>query len=257
MTLFFVDEVCRCPNNLALCSHTLQTLGKDKTESATSNTVPLSAWQLIKYPGVWQMILIFNYAGLLAITHAVVNPIFLYTPIRLGGIGFSPELIAASIGISGISQALWLLVFPKLHKRFGTRQILYCTAIAWPIFFMLHPGFHLLLRYKLDILFWSLAPPALVLGSGIAISFTTIQLLINEIAPPDTLATLNGVVLGFSSGIGAFVPALATSLYAIGVGNHVFGGQLFWLINILLSFGFLGVLRLLPREAKSVPNGEA
>jgi MFS family permease len=244
-------------NNLALCSHTLQTLEKEKTETTITNTVPLSTWQLIKYPGVWQIIFVFNYAGLLAITHAVVNPIFLYTPIKLGGIGFPPELIAASIGISGISQALWLLVFPKLHKRFGTRQILCYTAIAWPVFFMLHPGFHLLLRYRLNILFWSLAPPALVLGGGVAISFTAIQLMINDIAPPNTLATLNAVVLAFSGGLGAFIPALATSLYAIGVRNHVFGGQLFWLVNILLSFGFLGVLRLLPGKAKRFPNGEA
>jgi hypothetical protein len=223
----------------------------------------MSTWQLIKYPGVWRVVLIFNYVGLLAFTYTAVNPVFLYTSIKLGGIGFQPELIAAAIGLSGVSQALWLLlVFPKLHKRVGTGQILRYAAITWPVFFALYPGFHLLLSYRLDVLFWTLAPPALVLGSGVAMAFIAVQLAVNDIAPShETLGALNAVVLAFSSGVRAFAPALATSIYAVGVKYHVLGGQLFWLVNILLAFGFLGALRLLPGKVegkvKRARNGNA
>ena len=187
----------------------------------------------------------------------------MFTSVELGGTGFQPEMIAAAIGLSGASQALWLLlVFPRLHKRVGTGQVLRYTAIVWPVFFALYPGFNILLTHKLDKLFWTLAPPALMLGSGVAMAFIATQLALSDIAPShETLGTLNAITLAFSSGVRAFAPALATSIYAIGVKYHVLGGQLFWLVNILLAFGFLGALRLLPEKAggkaKRTPDGDA
>jgi MFS family permease len=93
-------------------------------------------------------------------------------------------------------------------------------------------------------------------------AFTSVQLAVNEIAPShETLGALNAIVLAFSSGIRAFAPALATSLYAIGVKYHILGGQLFWLVNIVLAVGFLAALRLLPEtavgKAKRASNEDA
>jgi hypothetical protein len=213
----------------------------------------MSTWQLIKSPGMWRVIIIFNYVGLLAFTYTAVNPLFLHTSVELGGYGFNSQNIACALALAGVSQAVWLLlVFPKLHKRVGTKQILRYAAIGWPLFFAIYPAFHPLLSHRLHVLFWILAPPALVLGSGVAMAFIAVQLLLNEISPShETLGALNAIVLAFSCGIRAFAPALATSLYAIGVKYHLIGGQLFWLVNILLALGFFGALRLLPETAES------
>ncbi|KZM21345.1 uncharacterized protein EKO05_0008868 [Ascochyta rabiei] len=213
---------------------------------------PMTIWQLIKSPGVARVLLINNYVMLLAFTFTAVNPVFLYTPIRLGGIGFPPELIAATIGLSGASQAVWLLlIFPSLHKRVGTGQILRFCARAWPIFFAIHPCFNLLLRHGQKTAFWTLAPPALALGSGVAMAFTAVQLAVNDIAPShETFGTLNAIVLALMSGLRAVAPAVATSVYATGVKYRIMDGQLFWVLNIALAMGLLGVLRLLPEKAE-------
>lgn len=217
---------------------------------------PMTMWQLVNSPDVARVILIFEYVGVLAFTFTAVNPVNLYTPVSLGGFGFPPELIAAVIGFSGLSQAAWLLlVFPALHKRTGTGQILRLTAWAWPVFFAVNPCFNLLLRHGQKIAFWVIAPPTLALGSGVAMSFTAVQLAINDIAPShETFGTLNAITLALSSGSRAVAPALATSVYATGVKYRILGGQLFWVLNVILALGLIGLLRLLPEKAEGKPK---
>lgn len=133
----------------------------------------MSTWQLLKYPGVARVMLIYNYVMMLAFTFTAVNPVFMYTPIRLGGIGFTPELIAIFVALAGASQAVWLLlVFPRLHKRIGTQGVLYYCACAWPLFFGSSVVFNILLRHHLKAAFWATAPLTLVLGSGVAMAFS-------------------------------------------------------------------------------------
>lgn len=151
---------------------TPQTLHTHRTFKI-ADAPPMSAWQLIKQPGVTPVLLIYNYVMLLAFTLTAVFPVFQYTPIELGGLGFSPGIIAACTGLNGASQAAWLLIaFPKLHKRVGTGRILWYCAIAWPIFFAVSPLFHFILAYGYKTLFWSAGPPLLILGSGVAMSFS-------------------------------------------------------------------------------------
>ncbi|KAH7411708.1 major facilitator superfamily domain-containing protein [Phaeosphaeria sp. MPI-PUGE-AT-0046c] len=232
-------------------------------DDANQNEPPMSTWKLLKYPGVARVIMIYNYVSMLAFTYTAVNPVFMYTPIRLGGIGFTAEMIAAFFALAGASQATWLLlVFPRLHKRVGTGQILLYCACVWPIFFASSVAFNFLRRQHLEAVFWTAAPITLVLGSGVAMAFTAVQLAVNDIAPSyETLGTLNAIVLAGQSGLRAVSPALATSIYAIGVKYHILGGHLFWLISVILAIGLLGLLRLLPEKAAGKPqrlqNGRA
>ena len=133
----------------------------------------MSAWQLVKHPGVARVLFIYNYVMLLASTFTAVFPVYQYTPVDLGGLGFSSAIIAACTGIAGGSQAIWLLlIFPMLHRRVGTGRILWWCAFAWPIFFAIGPLYHYLLWYGKNTLFWSTGPPTLVLGSGVAMAFS-------------------------------------------------------------------------------------
>jgi hypothetical protein len=240
---------------------------------------PMSTWKLIKYPGVTPVLLIYNYVSLMAYTFTAVFPVTQYTPIDLGGLGFSPGLIAACTGLNGASQAAWLLlVFPFLHKRVGTGKVLWMCAIAWPILFAAAPVLNLFLRHGLRTLFWSTGPPFIVLFSGVSMAFSkssssiyrflanmglaAVQLALNDISPShETLGTLNAIALAAQSGIRSVAPAVATSIYAIGVKYHILGGQLFWICQIVLACGLFGLLRVLPQKArgevKKKQNGRA
>ncbi|KAF2274208.1 MFS general substrate transporter [Westerdykella ornata] len=212
----------------------------------------MSTWELFKYPGVARVLVIYNYIGILAFIYTAVIPVFLYIPIELGGIGFPPELIASAIGLNGISQAVWLLlVFPPLQRRINTGGVLRLCAAWWPVFFSLHPICHLFRRFGLTALFWSVGPLNLIVGSGVAMAFVGNQLALNDIAPThETLGTLNAMALALSSGLRAVAPALATSLYAIGVKYHIADGQFFWIIAIILACGQNFIVRLLPKKAE-------
>jgi hypothetical protein len=110
---------------------------------------------------------------MLAFTFTAVNPVFLYTPIQLGGLGFTPEFIAAFTALAGAAQAAWLLlVFPRLHKRICTGGVLFYCACAWPVFFASSVVFNTMLRHDLKAAFWATAPLTLVLGSGVAMAFS-------------------------------------------------------------------------------------
>ncbi|RMZ67221.1 major facilitator superfamily transporter [Pyrenophora seminiperda CCB06] len=218
----------------------------------SSPKAKLSIGELIKYPGVTPVLLVYNYVMLLAFTFTAVFPVAQYTPVDLGGLGFSPGLIAACTGLNGASQAAWLLiVFPILHKRLGTGRVLWLCALAWPVLFVLAPAFNVLLRYGQNVIFWATAPPLVVLASGVAMAFTSVQLALNDISPShETLGTLNSVALAIQSGIRSFAPALATSIYAVGVKYNILGGQLFWLFQVVLACGLFVLLKFLPAKVR-------
>jgi hypothetical protein len=78
-----------------------------------------------------------------------------------------------------------------------------------------------------------------------------VQLALNNVSPsPAILGTLNALALALNSGIRAWTPALFTSMFALGVRNHILYGQFFWLIVIILSAGLIVSLYWLPKKAE-------
>jgi hypothetical protein len=47
----------------------------------------MSTWELLKHPGIPQVLITYNYVMLLAFAFTAAYPVFLYEPVRLGGIG--------------------------------------------------------------------------------------------------------------------------------------------------------------------------
>jgi hypothetical protein len=233
----------------------------------------MSTWELLKSPGVSQVMLMYNYIAVMAFTFTAVYPVWLYTPVSLGGLGFSPVLIAAGMGAGGGAQSLWLLlVFPPLHKRVGTGGVLRLCAWVWPFFFIIDPMCNVLLRYGLTVPFWIVFWLNTVFGCGVAMAFSkspdllgsdwcanrclaATQLAVNDIAPShETFGTLNSIVLATQSGVRAVFPAVSTSIFAIGVKYHIFGGQLIWVLLVLLASGLRPILSYLPEKAQGKPQ---
>lgn len=57
-----------------------------------------------------------------------------------------------------------------------------------------------------------------------------------------------------SAGIRAWTPALFTTLFAIGVRNHILYGQLIWVIMIVIVLTLAISLRWLPKKAEGKFN---
>ncbi|KAI9162837.1 major facilitator superfamily transporter [Paramyrothecium foliicola] len=228
---------------------------RNSTGSESTADEP-SMWQLIRSPGVAFTLWLYNHVMGLAFIFTAIMPVALYMPVRLGGMGFGPSLIAAYMAIQGASQALWLLIaFPILHRRFGTKGVLEICAIVYPFFFAGYILLNLLLRdgsQTAIVWFWIIGFIVAVIGPGVSMAFTGVQLAINDVSPdPHVLGTLNAIALTASSGIRAILPGVSTVIYTVGVREQILGGQLAWVLLIPLALVFTVASRWISEPEKS------
>ncbi|KAG9777011.1 hypothetical protein KCU88_g4624, partial [Aureobasidium melanogenum] len=217
---------------------------------------PMSTLEVMSSRHVPLTLYIYGHVMLLAFAYTAIIPVFYFTPVHLGGFGFTPFQISLFMGIGGLSQAMWLLVvFPWLQARIGTAGVMRLCATAYPFFFTVLPLCNILLRQHLTAIFWVVACTSLVIGSGVAMSFTAIQLVLNDVSPnPQVLGTLNAIALTLVSGIRAFSPALFASLFAASVRSRIWGGHLIWIPMVVLALGFTVVCRWVPEREETTKD---
>lgn len=230
--------------------------------SAAPRLHPSSTWELLKAPGVGAVLYNYGHVMLLAFAYTAIVPVFWTTRVDLGGLGFTPLQISLFMGLTGFSQAVWLLVFfPPLQHRFGTNGVMRLCGTAYPFFLGFMPLLNMVLRPHTEggkTIFWIIAPTLLSLGPGVSMAFTGAQLALNDVSPShETLGMLNALALTLTSGLRSFCPALFASLFAIGAGNQFFYGYFVWVILVILALGFTVSTRFLPETSeKQQPENE-
>ncbi|GLI74602.1 hypothetical protein PoHVEF18_002846 [Penicillium ochrochloron] len=227
---------------------------------APSRRDTLSTRQLLKSPGVGVVLYVYGHIMMLAFAYTAIIPVFWYTPVSLGGWGFTPLQISLMMGLNGAAQAAWLLlVFPPLQHKVGTKGVIRLCAFAYPLFFISSPIGNVLLRWGTEAsvnAFWVFAPIMLAMGSGVSMSFTAIQLSLNDISPsPRVLGLLNALAMTSIASLRAFCPALFTTLFAIGARTQLAGGHAIWILMLILSSGLSVAARYLP-EQKPKPRND-
>ena len=228
---------------------------KGAKDGNTKDQETQSIWEILQSPGVKMVLYLYGHVMLLAFAYTAVVPVFWFTSVKLGGFGLSELLISLFMAGTGLSQAVWLLViFPPLQHRYGTGGVMRGCANVYPFFFVACPLLNLLLRQgtqEATIAWWVLAPTLGVLGVGVSMSFTAIQLALNDVSPsPQTLGTLNALALSLISGIRAFSPVLFNSIFAWGVRYQILNGYLVWYIMTILAAGFTLAARWFPKKAE-------
>ncbi|KAI1660648.1 MFS general substrate transporter [Daldinia decipiens] len=232
--------------------------GADSTDGeagAAHKPESTSALRLLKAPGVGIVLYNYGHAMLLGCAYTAIVPVFWYTSVERGGFSFTPLQISLCMGLTGASQALWLLLaFPLLQRRYGTNGVLRACGIAYPFFVGVMPFLNLILYQGTpasNAAFWIVAPIVLALGPGVSMAFTGVQLALNDVSPsPATLGTLNALALTITSGLRAFSPVLFTSLFAISAKYELVWGYLVWLIVTVIAAAFTVSTRFLPAASE-------
>lgn len=233
-----------------------ETLKRDDSTSNDGISKPKddspSILELLKAPGVSMVLYVYCWVGLLAVAYTALFPIYLFTPVALGGFGLVPYQISIFITLTGAAQAIWLLIiFPPLQHRVGTNGVIRGCAVAYPICFAILPVGNILLRNEAVTAFWIVAPIFFVCFSGVAMSFTAVQLAVNDIAPsPKVLGTLNSLALMSVSLVRSFTPAAISSLFALGARTQWLWGYAIWVLMVLMALWFTVISRWLPSEKK-------
>jgi len=229
----------------------IQTLDRNGDDKSSANE-PMSTWEIIKSSGVPTVLYLYGHVMLLALGYTAVIPVFWFSQPALGGYGFTPFLISIFLGAAGLSQAIWLLLaFPPLQHRFGTGGVLRGCSIIWPMTFIFAALGTVFLRHDWKVAFWILLSLNTVMGSGVSMAFTAVQLALNDIAPsPQTLGTLNALALTLVSGLRAVAPALFASIFATGARTQILDGYLVWYVLVLLALALTVTVRWLPEKAE-------
>jgi predicted outer membrane lipoprotein len=122
---------------------------------------------------------------------------------------------------------------------------------AYPFFFACLPLGNAFLRYNITAAWYIVSVMVVAVGSGVAMSFTAIQLVLNDVCPaPEVLGSLNALALTIVSGLRAFCPALFASLFASSADSGILGGHLIWILMIVIAAAFGIVVRWTPEPHK-------
>ncbi|EGX89100.1 Major facilitator superfamily transporter [Cordyceps militaris CM01] len=218
----------------------------------------LSMRELLMAPQVAITIWVYTHFMLLAFAVTAVTPVFLFTPVAIGGTGFSSSQISVYMAVTGASQAFWLIfAFPVLQRRWGTKDLLKACATAYQFFFggivlvsiLLRSGSTSALAWA-----WAVGGCLAILGPGVSMGFTSSQLAINDASPSrHVMATLNGLSMTSASIARSFVPGLTTVIFAIGVRNQIAWGYLVWAILIPLAIALRFCVNYIP-GSRRVPG---
>ncbi|KAH7097166.1 MFS general substrate transporter [Auriculariales sp. MPI-PUGE-AT-0066] len=224
-------------------------------EHPTAQKPTMTTWEVIMAPGVRAALATFLYAGMLGFCFTAIIPVYSFTPVDMGGLGFTPPQISGMMAALGLAQATWMvLIFPPLQKRIGTGSLLKYCAAAWPLAFLVVASQNVLLRTGHDFAFRFVLVLAAIVPSGIAMAFAGVQLLLNDASPSaGAFGTLNGVALSLQSATRAISPAVASSIYAWGVSRQILWGLFGWVFLIVLASGFRTTLFRLPAKSKVSP----
>lgn len=231
----------------------------DSDEEAVSSTgdgqttapPALSMRELLMAPKVAITIWVHTHFMILAYAVTALMPVFLFTPVDIGGTGFSSSQISAFMAVQGASQTFWLIVaFPILHRRYGTKNLLKMCATVYQFFFAGIILLNALLRIggkSATAWAWTLGGFLAVTGPGVSIGFTSAQLAINDASPSrHIMATMNGISMTSASIFRSFVPGVSTVIFAVDARSQMLRGYLVWVILIPLAIALRVCVNYIP-----------
>ena len=218
--------------------------------------------------------------ALVEISFRALQPLFLSTPVALGGLGLDPPAIGTVMSLNGIlNGAFMVFFFPRMAKYFGVKGVYMMGITTTVLCFTLFPVMNYLARNSIErggglgtevwvavglqvaasvflsmcygtstskkshCLWWfsSRRPPT----SGAVFIF------IAAAAPNKaSLGTTNGFAQLSVSIARAIGPALANSLYSLSIDedHHYMNGGLVYYVTVALSLCVIWVGSLLPKH---------
>ncbi|KAH7335700.1 major facilitator superfamily domain-containing protein [Rhizoctonia solani] len=193
---------------------------------------------ILKDITVRRVLVSYAFMALISVSLNAVCVLWLYTPARLGGLGFSTSEIGVTLAVSGLlTTIVAVIVFPPIERRVGVVTL---YSLGWQCSVVTFP-----LAHAMSL---AIGKRGAYFGATIMLSVRCNMLLVNRSSPSRrSLGAVNGLAQMVASASRALGPAAATSLFAISVQKNLLGGNLVWFV--LAAVGVLGVM-----AACNIPN---
>lgn len=201
-----------------------------------------------------------NYAvlALVDISLRTLHPVFLSTPIELGGLGLDPPVIGTVMSIYGILNGVFaVFFFSRMTDRFGVKGVYLMGIVSAVPCFALFPVIGHLARNsfersgRLGAEVWIAVGLQVALVVLLSLCFGAIFIFIAAAAPNKaSLGATNGIAQLSVSIVRAVGPALASSLYSLSIDeeHHYMNGMLVYYVTVLLSLFAVWMGLLLPKR---------
>jgi len=201
---------------------------------------------------------VLNYAtvAILDLAYFSLITVFLAVPIASGGLNFPPPLIGAvfaSIGVVSCSAQVFL--FPRVHKRLGSKRLLRYAICA---FFIMFPMFALMhmaaIRWgERSVGVWAGIAILVFTNPVIDMGYSCSFIYVTDSSPsPALLGSVNGLAQTAVSFVRTLGPAGATSLFSISTSRNWMGGYAIYWILCILTMAALAGTSLLPETDTAV-----
>ncbi|KAM6504174.1 Major facilitator superfamily domain containing protein [Amanita muscaria] len=217
--------------------HHKQRISVPFSGTPTSDDKPLPLHKLLTYPVVLSVC---NYfcISLMDIAFMSLVPLFMSTPVDLGGLDWSPATIGYVLGAFGAySGIVQITFFPKLVRRFGERRIFITSVLTITINSLSLPMISGNIRKNgVTWMIRCLLAFTLSLRAVTVMSYGCIFVYINTSSPnKSSLGATNGVAQTMVSVARAIGPGLATSLFALSLEKNLLGGYAVYAVLFLFS----------------------
>ncbi|KAF8813382.1 member of major facilitator superfamily multidrug-resistance, DHA1 sub-family [Phlegmacium glaucopus] len=194
-----------------------------------------------------------NYASLslVDIAFRAIQPVFLSTPIHLGGLGLPPPSIGKLLSLSGILNGIFqVFFFAGIHDRWGSKKTFIMGISTAVPAFLTFPIANALARtqgYSAGV--WTAIGFQTISGLSLGLSYGAIFIFIAAASPNRaSLGATNGLSQMSVSIMRAIGPAAANSLFSLSIERNYLGGYLVYYVLVVVTCGALVLSSMLPRQ---------
>ncbi|KAF8609314.1 MFS general substrate transporter [Ceratobasidium sp. AG-I] len=199
-----------------------------------------SSWSSVMTPSI--ISLLFNNAMMCLTSEMIfsIYPLFAYTPIASGGLGMSEAEIGTQMAIRSFIHIGIMLAFNQVVGRVKTMDIYKFVMSLWPVVVLCFPLLNWIVRTQPGgnegVLFMASQILVYIVWSLCGICWVCSGSLVNDASPSaEALGLMTGIAQMSTILPQAISPALGNSLFAASVHRNILGGNLIWLVLLVLS----------------------
>jgi len=194
-----------------------------------------------------------NYAflSLVDIALRAIHPVFLATPIELGGLGLPTSRIGSLLSVFGVVNGVsQVFFFARVHDYLGSkRTFIFGIASALPTFAAFPVLSYLARLQGVSTLVWAIALAQIIISIGLSFSYGAVFIYISAAAPNRaSLGATNGLCQLSVSIMRAIGPAAANSLFSLSMEKGYLHGYMVYYVLIGVTCVALWIGALLPRR---------
>ncbi|KAI5988261.1 major facilitator superfamily domain-containing protein [Pisolithus marmoratus] len=214
------------------------------------HATPVPIHTLLKTYSV--MIVIANYSvlALINIGFFALVPLFYATPVEIGGLGLSPFAIGVCMMVFGIGNGLFQMLFTaRAIDCFGEKRMFCLVVLAFFPMISTFPIMNWVIRVQNEVgpVIWALILVQLLLWAVVDMAYAVIFVFVTRASPnKHSLGAMNGLSQTATSIARAIGPATFTSLFALSKEYNLLGGNLVYVVLLILLCLLVFLSRRLP-----------